>query len=44
MRPARSGKLGLPGTARLAHDDVVSRGDHQILAPALLRSQLLSLL
>jgi hypothetical protein len=28
----------------LAHDEAVIRGEHQILAPALLRSQLLSLL
>ncbi len=28
----------------LANDEAVIRGDHQILAPALLRSQLLSLL
>ena len=34
-----------PGVAiRLAQDETVIRGDHQILAPALLRSQLLSLL
>ena len=29
---------------RLAHDQAVIRGEHQILAPALLRSQVLSLL
>ena len=29
---------------RLAHDQAVTRGGHQILAPALLRSQMLSLL
>jgi hypothetical protein len=29
---------------RLAHDQAVIRGGHQILAPALLRSQVLSLL
>ncbi len=29
---------------RMAHDEVVIRGEHQILAPVLLRSQVLSLL
>ena len=36
--------IGPDVALRLAHDKAVIRGDHQILAPALLRSQLLSLL
>ena len=36
--------IGPDVAVRLAQDETVIRGDHQILAPALLRSQLLSLL
>jgi hypothetical protein len=36
--------IGPDVAIRLAHDQVVIREEHQILAPALLRSQLLSLL
>jgi predicted nucleic acid-binding protein len=36
--------IGPEVAIRLAHDQTVIRGGHQILAPALLRSQLLSLL
>jgi predicted nucleic acid-binding protein len=36
--------IGPDVAIRLAHDQVVIRGEHQILAPALLRSQVLSLL
>ena len=36
--------IGPDVAIRLAHDQAVIRGDHQILAPALLRSQVLSLL
>lgn len=36
--------IGPDVAIRLAQDGTVIRGDHQILAPALLRSQLLSLL
>ena len=36
--------IGLDVAVRLAHDEAVIRGGHQILAPALLRSQVLSLL
>jgi predicted nucleic acid-binding protein len=36
--------IGPDVAIRLAQDETVIRGDHQILAPALLRSQLLSLL
>jgi len=36
--------IGPDVAIRPAHDQVVIRGDHQILAPALLRSQVLSLL
>jgi predicted nucleic acid-binding protein len=36
--------IGPDVAMRLAQDEAVIRGDHQILAPALLRSQLLSLL
>jgi predicted nucleic acid-binding protein len=36
--------IGPDVAIRLAQDEAVIRGDHQILAPALLRSQLLSLL
>jgi predicted nucleic acid-binding protein len=36
--------IGPDVALRLAQDEAVIRGDHQILAPALLRSQLLSLL
>jgi predicted nucleic acid-binding protein len=36
--------IGPDVAIRLAQDQTVIRGDHQILAPALLRSQLLSLL
>jgi predicted nucleic acid-binding protein len=36
--------IGPDVAIRLAHDQAVIRGGHQILAPALLRSQMLSLL
>src|SRR6266581_6187992 len=36
--------IGPDVAIRLAHDQAVIRGEHQILAPALFRSQLLSLL
>jgi predicted nucleic acid-binding protein len=36
--------IGPDVAIRLARDEAVIRGDHQILAPALLRSQVLSLL
>jgi predicted nucleic acid-binding protein len=36
--------IGPDVALQLAHDHVVIRGEHQLLAPALLRSQLLSLL
>ena len=36
--------IGPDVAIRLAHDEAVIRGEHQILAPALLRSQVLSLL
>jgi predicted nucleic acid-binding protein len=36
--------IGPDVAIRLAHDEVMIREEHQILAPALLRSQLLSLL
>jgi hypothetical protein len=36
--------IGPDAAVRLAHDQAVIRGRHQILAPALLRSQVLSLL
>ena len=36
--------IGPDVAIRLAHDQAVIRGGHQILAPALLRSQVLSLL
>jgi predicted nucleic acid-binding protein len=36
--------IGPDVAMQLAHDEAVIRGEHQILAPALLRSQLLSLL
>jgi hypothetical protein len=36
--------IGPDVAIRLAHDQAVIRGEHQILAPALLRSQVLSLL
>ena len=36
--------IGPDVAVRLAHDQAVIRGDHQILAPALLRSRVLSLL
>jgi hypothetical protein len=36
--------IGPDVAIRLAHDEAVIRGGHQILAPALLRSQALSLL
>ncbi len=36
--------IGPDVAIQLAHDDVVIRGDHQILAPTLLRSQVLSVL
>jgi len=36
--------IGPDVAIHLAHDEAVIRDDHQILAPALLRSQLLSLL
>jgi predicted nucleic acid-binding protein len=36
--------IGPDVAIRLAHDEVVIRGGHQILAPAILRSQVLSLL
>ena len=36
--------IGPDVAIRLAHDQAVIRGDHQILAPVLLRSQVLSLL
>ncbi|SRR5216683_1880060 len=36
--------IGPDVAIRLAHDEAVIRDEHQILAPALLRSQLLSLL
>jgi predicted nucleic acid-binding protein len=36
--------IGPDVAIRLAHDETVIRGDHQLLAPTLLRSQMLSLL
>jgi predicted nucleic acid-binding protein len=42
-RPGQRGIWPAPGP-RLAHDQAVIRGGHQLLAPALLRSQVLSLL
>src|SRR5215472_11687628 len=36
--------IGPDAAIRLARDQAVSRGEHQLLAPALLRSQVLSLL
>ena len=36
--------IGPDVAIRLAHDQAVIRGGHQVLAPALLRSQVLSLL
>jgi predicted nucleic acid-binding protein len=36
--------IGPDVAIRLAHDQAVIRGEHQLLAPALLRSQVLSLL
>ena len=36
--------IGPDVAIRLAHDEAVIRGDHQLLAPTLLRSQMLSLL
>jgi hypothetical protein len=36
--------IGPDVAIRLAHDGAVIRGEHQLLAPALLRSQMLSLL
>lgn len=36
--------IGPDVAIHLAHDEAVIRGEHQLLAPALLRSQLLSLL
>jgi len=36
--------IGPDVAVRLAHGEAVIRGEHQILAPALLRSQVLSLL
>jgi len=36
--------IGLDAAVRLAHDQAVIRGGHQLLVPTLLRSQVLSLL